>query len=95
MTLEKALPIAIGVILTVLGSLVGYVFYGHINLSAKVETINTRQDQVIGEQRDLWGKYNEDMDDKIDFMKDYYEFKVDNESRWTEYWKERYEEVKK
>ncbi len=78
-----------------LTSLVGYVFYGFINLQAKVDTIDTKQVQVQGEQRDLWGKYNEDMDDKIDFMKDYYEFKVDNESRWTQYWKERYEENKK
>jgi hypothetical protein len=78
-----------------LASLVGYVFYGFINLQAKVDTIDTKQVQVQGEQRDLWGKYNEDMDDKIDFMKDYYEFKVDNESRWTQYWKERYEENKK
>ena len=78
-----------------LTSLVGYVFYGFINLQAKVDTIDTKQVQVQGEQRDLWGKYNEDVDDKIDFMKDYYEFKVDNESRWTQYWKERYEENKK
>ena len=78
-----------------LASLVGYVFYGFINLQAKVDTIETKQVQVQGEQRDLWGKYNDDLDNKIEFMKDYYEFKVNNESRWTDYWKERYEEINK
>jgi hypothetical protein len=41
-----------------LASLVGYVFYGFINLQAKVDTMEAKQQQVISEQRDLWDKYN-------------------------------------
>jgi hypothetical protein len=46
------------ILMGILGSLVGYVFYGHINLEADFKTIKTKQEQVITEQRDLWGKYN-------------------------------------
>lgn len=53
-----------------LASLVGYVFYGFINLQAEVKTIKTKQDQVISEQRDLWGKYNDAGKMTMDFMID-------------------------
>lgn len=95
MTSEKVIPIVIGIVLTVVGSLVGYVFYGHITLEAKVLTMDSKQKQVIGEQRDIWGKYNSEAMYKIEFMKEYYNDKVDNEKRWGEYWKEKYEETKK
>jgi hypothetical protein len=73
-------------------SLVGYVFYGHINLEAKVETIDTKQTQVIGEQKDLWSKYNAEALYKIEFMKEYYEGRLEDEQRWTDYWKEKAED---
>ncbi len=92
---NKVIPIIIGVILTVVGSLVGYVFYGHIQLDAKVSTMESKQEQVISEQRDLWGKYNDEAMYKVEFMKEYYIDKVDNEKRWGEYWKEKYIELKK
>ena len=53
-----------------LASLVGYVFYGFINLQAEVKTIKTKQDQVISEQKDLWGKYNEAGKMTMNFMID-------------------------
>jgi hypothetical protein len=77
-----------------LASLVGYVFYGFINLQAKVDTMEAKQEQVIGEQRDLWSKYNADLDKKIDFMKSYFDAKVENEKRWSEYWREKYNSTK-
>jgi hypothetical protein len=92
---NKVIPIVIGVVLTVVGSLVGYVFYGHIQLDAKVSTMESKQEQVIGEQRDLWGKYNDEAMYKVEFMKEYYNDKVEDEKRWGEYWKEKYEESKK
>jgi hypothetical protein len=49
---------------------------------------------VIGEQRDLWSKYNADLDKKIDFMKSYFDTKVENEKRWSEYWREKYNSTK-
>ena len=82
------------IVMAVMASLTGYIFYGHINLSAKVETVVTKQDQVVSEQRDLWGKYNDEAMNKIDFMREYYTDKVNEEKRWGEYWKEKYEEIK-
>jgi hypothetical protein len=77
-----------------LASLVGYVFYGFINLQAKVDTMEAKQEQVISEQRDLWNKYNADMDKKIEFLKTYFTTQVDQERRWSEYWKEKHESNK-
>ena len=59
-----------------LASLVGYVFYGFINLQALVDTVVTKQDQVISEQRDLWGKFNADQADKFTFATEFWQFKV-------------------
>jgi hypothetical protein len=75
-----------------LASLVGYVFYGFINLQAKVETMEAKQQQVMSEQRDIWNKYNADLDDKLNFLKDYMQSQVDSERRWAEYWKEKHKE---
>lgn len=72
-----------------LASLVGYVFYGFINLQAKVETEATKQEQVMSEQRDLWTKYNEDLEHKVQFMEKFYITRLEDEKRWTEYYKER------
>jgi hypothetical protein len=77
-----------------LASLVGYVFYGFINLQAKVDTMEAKQIQVMSEQRDLWNKYNADIDKKLDFLQNYMQSKVDNEKRWSEYWKEKHTDKK-
>ena len=77
-------------VMAVVGSLTAYVFYGHINLAAEVKTVVTKQEQVVGEQRDLWGKYNNEAMYKVEFMKEYYTDKVNNEKMWAEYWKEKY-----
>ena len=52
-------------VMAVVGSLTAYVFYGHIKTSALVDTIVTKQEQVIGEQKDLWGKYNGDRQQSV------------------------------
>ena len=62
--------------LAALASLVGYVFYGFIELQALVDTVVTKQEQVIGEQRDLWGKFNNDQADKFTFATEFWQFKV-------------------
>ena len=77
------------ILMGILASLCGYIFYGYIGLSAKVDTIETKQNQVMGEQRDLWAKYNDDLKEKVVFMKEYYEHKEDEQERWIEYWKEK------
>lgn len=89
MTIEKALPLAVGIVVTILGSLVAYVFYGFINLSADVKTLHPVIEQIQGEQKDIWNKYNQDQKDKVIFIMDYYQFKVDEEKRWVEFYKEK------
>lgn len=59
-----------------LASLVGYVFYGFINLQALVDTISTKQEQVRTEQVNLWGKFNDDQADKFAFATEFWAFKV-------------------
>jgi len=82
-------------VMAVVGSLTAYVFYGHINLSADIKPIGTRLEQVESEQKDLWGKYNDEAMYKIEFMQEYYKDKVANEKRWSDYWKDKYKEIKK
>ena len=89
MTLEKAMPIAVGIVVAILGSLVAYVFYGFINLSADVKTMHPVMEQVKSEQDDIWRKYNSDQKDKVEFIKDYYQFKVDEEKRWVDFYREK------
>jgi len=89
MTIEKALPIMAGIVVTILGSLVAYVFYGFINLSAEVKTMHPVIEQVKSEQNDLWSKYNENQKEKINFITDYYMFKVEQEKVWVEFYKEK------
>jgi hypothetical protein len=79
MTIEKAIPIAIGIVVTILGSLVAYVFYGFINLSAEVKTLHP-----VIKQQDI-------NTDKVDMIKDYYQFKVDEEKRWVDFYKDKSE----
>lgn len=87
------------ILMAILGSLTAYVFYGHINLGAKVETIETKQEQVRSEQRDLWGKYNtsgetitnfmiNDAREKEQIKESIKEVQLQETTRWLEYWKE-------
>lgn len=59
-----------------LASLVGYVFYGFINLQALVDTVVTKQEQVRSEQRDLWSKFNIAQDEKFNMSTEFWAFKV-------------------
>jgi|GEM_PF-4240016 len=90
-------------IMAVAASLTGYVFYGHINLNAKVDTIETKQVQVMSEQRDLWGKYNSagetitnfminDAREKEQIKETIKDVELRETQRWLEYWKKKAEE---
>lgn len=83
------------IVMACAASLTAYVFYGHINLAADVKAMQTKQEQVVGEQKDIWAKYNDDMDDKVDFMTNYFSYQLEMEERWTEYWKVRAKEAEK
>ena len=47
------------ILMGILGSLVGYIFYGHINLEAKVAGLVIEQTQGKSERVDIWNKYND------------------------------------
>lgn len=59
-----------------LASLVGYVFYGFIQLKADVGVFGSNQEQVQSEQRDLWNKFNKDQEAKFIFATKFYEFQI-------------------
>ena len=80
--------------MAVVGSLTAYVFYGHINLTAKVETVDVRTKQSEVEIDDLWGKYNHTLDKNFEFMEKYYQKELEKETRWTELYKEKYQELR-
>ena len=46
------------IMIVVLGSLISYVFYGHINLEATVSGVVIEQAQGKSERVDIWNKYN-------------------------------------
>lgn len=48
----------LGLLMTIFGSLTGYVFYGHITLEATVSNHELELGQGKSERLDLWGKYN-------------------------------------
>jgi hypothetical protein len=75
------------ILMGISASLTGYIFYGFIELSALVETMRTEMEQVKGEQVDLWGKYNDDQKTKFDFAVKFYEYKLEQENTWKEYYK--------
>ena len=47
------------ILIAILGSLVGYVFYGHIKVESTVGGIVIEQSQGKSERINLWGKYND------------------------------------
>lgn len=79
----------------VLASLTGFIFYGHINLKARVDTIDTKQIQLMAEQRDLWSKYNQESQYKINSIRTYYQDRLIDESEKKNYWKKKFEDIQK
>ena len=72
----------LGLIMTILGSLVGYIFYGHIHLEADHQTtkvlVMDELEDHDGQLKDLWRMKNEEIaEDKI-FTKIYWSAHPDN-----------------
>lgn len=102
--------IIVGLAIAALTSTVGYIFYGHIELSAEVKTIKTEQEQHSEELIDLWDKHNKGIEEKFEekekaledkkkyyeeqhtFLKEYYQTRIEDEQKWTEYYKKKSEE---
>ena len=60
-------------------------------MSAEVKTLHPVIKQQDSELDDLWHKFNDINTDKVDMIKDYYQFKVDEEKRWVDFYKDKSE----
>jgi hypothetical protein len=62
------------ILMGIVASLSGYVFYGYIELKAEVNVVKTQLEQSQSELRDLWSKYNAQLDKEVNFITKFYEF---------------------
>jgi hypothetical protein len=65
------------ILMGILASLCGYIFYGYIELSAKVDTQQTIIAQHDSELNDIWSKYNADIEKQFAMFEKFMEFKTD------------------
>jgi hypothetical protein len=82
------------IMMMVTASLTGYIFYGHITLAAKVETVITVQEQSTSELDDLWSKYNDGQQMFVGHMMKEMDYKVKQAEKWEGLYKEKYQELK-
>jgi hypothetical protein len=59
------------ILLAIVGSLCSFLFYGYIETVDKLEKVDTRLLQAESELDDLWGKYNKEQDQKMEFYKEF------------------------
>lgn len=76
------------------GSLMAFLFYGHIDNVAHVGTLEARLEQAEGELNDLWGKYNKGQEMFFDNALKEMKYKVEQAKKWEALYKEKYEEEK-
>ena len=79
------------VLMGILASLCGYIFYGYIELAAKVETQETIIKQHDSELNDIWSKYNDDIEKKFIMLEKFMEFKNDESKEMERLRNELYE----
>ena len=72
------------ILMGILASLCGYIFYGYIELSAKVETQQTIIEQHDSELNDIWGKYNADIEKQFAMFEKFMEFKANEATKREE-----------
>ena len=89
MAQEKVIMICAGVITTVLGSLIGYVFYGHIELASEVHSLQTTVEQSKGELKNIWVKYNDGQKMFVDHSMNEMKYKVKQAEKWEQFYKEK------
>lgn len=71
-------------VLAVMGSLMAYNFYGRIEDAANIQAMQQEIKQIKGEQRDLWGKYNADIDEKGQMMMNMANYMIEQEKVHSE-----------
>ena len=60
------------ILLGIIGSLASFLFYGYIDTADKLEKVDTRLIQAESELDDIWGKYNKEQDEKMNFIREFY-----------------------
>ena len=63
------------ILMAILASLCGYVFYGYIELSAQVQQQQKVIEQNSSELDDLWSKYNADIEKQFVMFEKFMQFK--------------------
>ena len=61
------------ILLAIVGSLASFLFYGYLETKDKLEKVDTRLIQAESELNDVWAKYNKEQDDKMVFIKEFYQ----------------------
>ena len=87
MTVEKALPIAVGSVVAILGSLIAFLFYGHIELASEVHSLQTTVEQSKGELKNIWMKYNDGQKMFVNHSMNEMKYKVKQAEKWEQFYK--------
>jgi hypothetical protein len=69
------------ILMGILASLCGYVFYGYIELQAKVQQQEKVIEQNSSELDDLWGKYNADIEKQFLMFEKFMTFKEEEATK--------------
>lgn len=72
----------------ILGALT-FVFNSIGELKHGQDTTAVKIDQMQGEQKDLWGKYNNALEKQVDFLQMFYEHELEAKEQWLQYYKEK------
>lgn len=81
------------IIKTVLGSLMSFLFYGYIELKAKFDALEAKQEQRVSqnerELKNIWIKYNVGQKMFMDHCIKEMEYKVKQSEKWEQFHKEK------
>jgi len=69
------------ILLLVLSSLSGYVFYDHIQLSSDFNSLKEKVEQNSSELDDIWGKYNNNIEKQFVMLEKFMTFKEEEATK--------------
>ncbi len=70
--------------MAIMGSLMAYNFYGRIEDAANIQAMQQEIIQLKSEQRDLWGKYNDNEKEKGAMMMNMADYMIEQEKVHSE-----------
>ena len=71
------------------GSLIAFLFYGHIELASEVNALKTTVEQSKGELKDIWSKYNKGQTVFINHSMKEMDYKVKQAEKWEQFYKDK------